>query len=110
MYSSRAVLFVLDGPHLDRLLNGVVPYAWTVLCAIAWSVVSGYSSVSPWFVSRVLLSVVCQRFACSLSLSLRAKLSNSWIWRCRLGLVSVGTYVSPSSSTCTVSSVCDSVA
>ena len=25
IYSSRAVLFVLGGSHLDRLLNGVVP-------------------------------------------------------------------------------------
>ena len=62
-------------------------------------------------VTVVCVSCVVRRspqFACSVSLSLRAKLSNSCRWRCRLGLVSVVTYVSPLSST--VSSVCVSVA
>ena len=52
--------------------------------------------------------VAGRRLARSLILSLRAKLSNSRMWRARLSLVSVGTYVSPLSSS--VSSVCDSVA
>ena len=79
------------------------------VCGSLYSGVDGvWVSFVPSFAFRVLSCIVRQRFVCFLSLSFRAKASNSWILSSRFGFVSVGTDVSPLSSSASLAR--DSVA